>query len=117
MGDALEIRNVSATGARTTVREDDQVCMLIDTTTCIGCKACEVACVECNDLHIEPETRERTLTSYQTIPDMNPSFWNLIKFNEITVDPKRQPMEAAADAPGIMMLMRKDMCMHCAEPG
>jgi glutamate dehydrogenase (NAD(P)+) len=25
--------------------------------------------------------------------------------------------ENLADAPGIMMLMRKDMCMHCAEPG
>ena len=122
MGGALEVKNVSATGARTTVREDDQVCMLIDTTTCIGCKACEVACVEWNDLHIEPETRERTLHSYQTIPDMTPSFWNLIKFNEIPVDGDRKPLpvgglEAAADAPGIMMLMRKDMCMHCSEPG
>src|ERR1700737_1806134 len=26
------------------------VCKLIDTTTCIGCKACEVACMEWNDL-------------------------------------------------------------------
>jgi formate dehydrogenase iron-sulfur subunit len=118
MGGALEIKNVSATGARTTVRVDDQVCMLIDTTTCIGCKACEVACVEWNDLKIEPETGHRLMmNSFQTIPDMTPSYWNLIKFNEITVDPQRRPMEAAADAPGIMMLMRKDMCMHCAEPG
>jgi formate dehydrogenase beta subunit/formate dehydrogenase gamma subunit len=122
MGAGLEIKNVSATGERTTVREDEQVCMLIDTTTCIGCKACEVACVEWNDLHIEPETRERTLHSYQTIPDMTPSFWNLIKFNEVPVDTNRKPLglgglEAAADAPGIMMLMRKDMCMHCSEPG
>ncbi|MBI3854146.1 MAG: formate dehydrogenase subunit gamma [Planctomycetes bacterium] len=117
-GGALEVKNVSATGVRTTVREDDQVCMLIDTTTCIGCKACEVACVEWNDLKIEPETGLRLMmNSFQTIPDMTPSYWNLIKFNEITVDPQRRPMEAAADAPGIMMLMRKDMCMHCSEPG
>ncbi len=26
------------------------VCKLIDTTTCIGCKACEVACMEWNDM-------------------------------------------------------------------
>ena len=26
------------------------VCKLVDTTTCIGCKACEVACVEWNDM-------------------------------------------------------------------
>ena len=99
MGGALEVKNVSATGVRTTVREDDQVCMLIDTTTCIGCKACEVACVEWNDLHIEPETRERALHSYQTIPDMTPSFWNLIKFNEIPVDTNRKPLALGASRP------------------
>ena len=30
------------------VERDYQVCKLIDTTTCIGCKACEVACLEWN---------------------------------------------------------------------
>jgi len=136
MSGALEIARVSATDARTTVRADDTLCMLIDTTTCIGCKACEVACVEWNDLHLEPTYTERMMHSYQTMPDMTPAFWNLIKFNEIDVDPQRRPLpvaggfgdgwvpsahaggfEAATDAPGIMMLMRKDMCMHCAEPG
>ena len=122
---ALEVKNVSNTGAKTTVREEDQLCMLIDTTTCIGCKACEVACVEWNDLHIEPEYGERVLNSYQTMPDMTPSYWNLIKFNEIEVDEDRRPLpfdpaqgrEAATDGAGVMMLMRKDMCLHCAEPG
>lgn len=116
MSGALEILNVSATRERLTVRTDAQLCMLIDTTTCIGCKACEVACVEWNDLKVEPVTEQRFLQSYQTIPDMTPSFWNLIKFDEIPVDAERAP-SAAADAPGVMMLMRKDMCMHCAEPG
>jgi len=133
MSGALEIKNTSATGAHTTVREDDQLCMLIDTTTCIGCKACEVACVEWNDLHLEPQYGERVLNSYQTMPEMTPSYWNLIKFNEIEVDAQRQPSHAAAGVgflpsafatgevapPGesVMLLMRKDMCMHCAEPG
>jgi formate dehydrogenase beta subunit/formate dehydrogenase gamma subunit len=114
-----DVKRISATGAQTTVREDEQVAMLIDTTTCIGCKACEVACVEWNDLHIEPETHTRVLSSLQTMPEMTPSFWNLIKFAEIPVDGERRPVapEAASDAPGVMMLMRKDMCMHCAEPG
>jgi formate dehydrogenase beta subunit/formate dehydrogenase gamma subunit len=138
MSGALEIARVSATDARTTVRAEDTLCMLIDTTTCIGCKACEVACVEWNDLHLEPVYTERILHSYQTMPDMTPAFWNLIKFNEIEVDRERRPLpaaagpggaawmpsalaesvagEAASDA-GVMMLMRKDMCMHCAEPG
>jgi formate dehydrogenase beta subunit/formate dehydrogenase gamma subunit len=114
----LAVLNASAsTEERRTVREDEQLAMLVDVTTCIGCKACEVACVEWNDLRIEPETSQRMLHSYQTVPDMTPSFWNLIRFDEIPVGPDRRPLEAAADAPGIMMLMRKDMCMHCAEPG
>ena len=119
MSGALEIARTSATGARTTVREDEQLCMLIDATTCIGCKACEVACVEWNDLHLEPEYGEKLFQSYQTMPDMTASYWNLIKFNEVPVDFRRQPVapEAAADGSAVMMLMRKDMCMHCAEPG
>ncbi|HXX93681.1 MAG TPA: 4Fe-4S dicluster domain-containing protein, partial [Planctomycetota bacterium] len=108
--------------------------MLIDTTTCIGCKACEVACVEWNDLHLEPQYGERVLHSYQTMPDMSPGYWNLIKFNEIAVDAARQPTAAVPSGAGflpnafatgevappgdrVMLLMRKDMCMHCAEPG
>ncbi len=120
MSGALEVRNRSAGSdgaARRPIKQDEQLAMLVDVTTCIGCKACEVACVEWNDLHVEPETTQRLLNSYQTAPDMTPSSWNLIKFNELPVDAARRPMEAATDAPGIMMLMRKDMCMHCAEPG
>jgi formate dehydrogenase beta subunit/formate dehydrogenase gamma subunit len=134
MRQALEVRRVSATDARTTVRDAETVSMLIDTTTCIGCKACEVACVEWNDLKVEPEYGQRMLQSFQTMPDMTPAFWNLIKFNELSVDARRRPLpepaaagpsfmapafaagEAAADG-GLMLLMRKDMCMHCAEPG
>ena len=121
MSGALEIARISSAEPRAAVRADEQLCMLIDTTTCIGCKACEVACVEWNDLKLEPEYGERILHSYQTMPDMTPAFWNLIRFDEIAVDRDRRPLlpaaaEAAGDA-GVMMLMRKDMCMHCAEPG
>jgi formate dehydrogenase beta subunit/formate dehydrogenase gamma subunit len=112
----LEVRRVSATHDRTTVRDAEAVAMLIDTTTCIGCKACEVACVEWNDLKVEPETGSRMLQSFQTMPDMTPSFWNLIRFDEIPSGPDKRPAESAADG-ALQMLMRKDMCMHCAEPG
>src|SRR5258708_36193331 len=46
------------------------VCKLVDTTTCIGCKACEVACVEWNDMPFSPTTFDNT---YQTMPDTR---WN-----------------------------------------
>ena len=78
------------------------VTKLIDTSTCIGCKACEVACQEWNDL--PPETTVQ-MGTYQTLPDMSANFWNLIKF--------REHEENGA----LQWLMRKDQCMHCADPG
>src|SRR5204863_5024204 len=47
----LEIRRSSASvlGGPSQIREVPAVSKYIDTTTCIGCKACEVACQEWND--------------------------------------------------------------------
>ena len=49
-----------------------------DTTVCIGCKACEVACQEWNDLLGMDATSEDTtvqLGTYQTQPDLTATFW------------------------------------------
>jgi formate dehydrogenase iron-sulfur subunit len=80
-----------------------QVCKLIDTTTCIGCKACEVACLEWNGLPFGETVFENT---YQTMPETRWNYWNLIKFNE-----------HIREDGSLMWLMRKDQCMHCADPG
>jgi formate dehydrogenase iron-sulfur subunit len=84
------------------VTRDYDVCKLIDTTICIGCKACEVACVEWNGYDFRETTFDN---SYQTMPETAWNFWNLIKFNEVETDG------------GLQWLMRKDQCMHCEEPG
>ncbi|MBP7777092.1 MAG: formate dehydrogenase subunit beta [Acidobacteria bacterium] len=103
MASALDIVRVSGTTPPAPgVRAVPQVVKLIDTSTCIGCKACEVACQEWNDLPPEPTTQDGT---YQTLPDTTAHFWNLIKFSEHE-SPK-----------GFHWLMRKDQCMHCTEPG
>jgi len=47
------------------VERDYQVCKLIDTTTCIGCKACEVACLEWNGYSFTDTVFDN---SYQTMP-------------------------------------------------
>jgi formate dehydrogenase iron-sulfur subunit len=78
------------------------VAKLIDTTLCIGCKACEVACQQWNDLEFTMGTFDG---SYQTMPDLAPHFWNLIKFNEV----EREG--------GMSWLMSKYQCMHCADAG
>ena len=81
----------------------ERVAKLIDTTTCIGCKACEVACLEWNDLPFRETVFDNT---YQTMPQTEWNYWNLIQFREHT----------AADGT-LQWLMRKDQCMHCADPG
>ena len=102
-GQTLELKRISATStAPPGIREAPTACKLIDTSTCIGCKACEVACQEWNDL--APETTVQVGT-YQTLPELTPHFWNLIKFNEYET------------GTGLNWLMRKDQCMHCADPG
>jgi len=80
-----------------------KVAKYIDTTTCIGCKACEVACQEWNDL---PALATHQLGSYQTLPTLHSEFWNLIRF-----------AERELEGGGLAWLMRKDQCMHCEEPG
>ena len=85
------------------MQRDEEVCKYIDVTTCIGCKACEVACVEWNDMPFQPTMFDNT---YQTMPDTNWNYWNLIKFNEVSNDDG-----------SFQWLMRKHQCMHCEDPG
>ncbi len=79
------------------------VAKLIDTSLCIGCKACEVACQEWNDQEF---LKGEFFGTYQTQPDLTPNFWNLIKFNEIEKDGKV-----------VAWNMAKYQCMHCADAG
>jgi len=102
--DGLEVRQSSASvwGSKTELRNLKVVSKLIDTSTCIGCKACEVACQEWNDLHIVPTEQRGT---YQTMPSLDANYWNLIQFREREI------------GPDFAWLLRKDGCMHCADPG
>jgi formate dehydrogenase iron-sulfur subunit len=79
------------------------VAKLIDTTKCIGCKACQVACMEWNDLRDEIGVN---IGEYQNPLDLSASSWTLMRFSEVE------------DSQGnLEWLIRKDGCMHCAEPG
>jgi len=106
MSSNLRIQNISGhagpvPGAGT--QRQERVAKLVDTTTCIGCKACEVACMEWNDLPFRQTTFDN---SYQTMPHTEWNYWNLIQFREHQRDDGQ-----------LMWLMRKDQCMHCADPG
>jgi formate dehydrogenase iron-sulfur subunit len=101
---SLDIRRRSAsTEVPPQIRETPQVAKLIDVSRCIGCKACQAACLEWNDLRDDIGFFEG---SYDNPSDLSPSTWTLMRFTEWE-DPKGN----------LEWLIRKDGCMHCAEPG
>jgi formate dehydrogenase iron-sulfur subunit len=80
-----------------------QVAKLIDESKCIGCKACQVACMNWNDLRDDVGTN---IGVYDNPSDLTPTSWTVMKFFE--VEPKDGSLE---------WLIRKDGCMHCEDPG
>src|SRR6266852_5036028 len=79
-----------------------------DTTVCIGCKACQVACHQWNDLPAEKDGHT-TLTgdSYDNTASLSDVNWRHVKFIEqFSSDPNRS--EAA-------WLMMSDVCKHCVD--
>jgi formate dehydrogenase iron-sulfur subunit len=80
-----------------------KVAKLIDTTKCIGCKACQVACMEWNDLRDDIGTCNG---HYDNPHDLSEHSWTLMRFAEYE-NPKGD----------LEWLIRKDGCMHCEDPG
>jgi len=81
-----------------------EVAKMIDVSKCIGCKACQVACLEWNDRR---EAVGVNTGSYQNPHDLTANSFTLMRFTE-WVNPETQNLE---------WLIRKDGCMHCADPG
>jgi formate dehydrogenase iron-sulfur subunit len=78
-----------------------------DTTVCIGCKACEVACKEWN--HVPEDGLRFTGMSYDNTEGLSADTWRHVAFIEQTV--RRADGEAAPD--GVRWLMASDVCKHC----
>src|SRR4051812_47639522 len=76
-----------------------------DTTVCIGCKACEVACKQWNEL---PDDGLRfTGMSYDNTAQLGASTWRHVAFVERPADPS-----ASGDSK-FSWLMLSDVCKHC----
>ncbi|MNO69326.1 Formate dehydrogenase, nitrate-inducible, iron-sulfur subunit [compost metagenome] len=80
-----------------------EVAKLIDVSICIGCKACQVACNEWNDLRDEVG---HNVGVYDNPADLTADTWTLMRFDEHQDESGK-----------LEWLIRKDGCMHCADPG
>jgi formate dehydrogenase iron-sulfur subunit len=79
-----------------------------DTTVCIGCKACEVACKEWNQLPAENGgVRELSGDSYDNTRRLDGIHWRHVKFVE----------QFGEDRSAGRWLMMSDVCKHCVQAG
>jgi formate dehydrogenase iron-sulfur subunit len=104
---ALQSLDITRRSATTTPPPDQrqtmEVVKLIDVTKCIGCKACQVACMEWND------TRDAIGTCHGILdnpPDLTENSWTVMRYAEVELEPGK-----------LEWLIRKDGCMHCGNPG
>ena len=79
-----------------------------DTTLCIGCKACEVACKQWNQL--PADGYKFSGYSYDNTVALSATTWRHVAFIE-------RPREANGTGKTVNWLMMSDVCKHCANPG
>lgn len=87
------------------VRPGNAYGFLTDTTLCIGCKACEVACKQWNQLPADDVGF--TATSYDNTGALSANTWRHVKFVE-QFSPDRQQER---------WLFLSDICKHCVRAG
>ena len=102
-GEADLIRR-SASSVTPPASRQTEVAKLIDVSKCIGCKACQSACQEWNDLREDVGTNNGT---YNNPLDLTPASLTVMRFTEWD-NPETGNLE---------WLIRKDGCMHCEDPG
>ena len=104
---ALQTLDIQRRSATTTlppgVRQTPKVAKLIDISKCIGCKACQTACMEWNNLRDDIGV---TTGIYDNPRDLNENTWTVMRYAEVELEQGK-----------LEWLIRKDGCMHCADPG
>ena len=100
---SLDIKQRSATTTPApSLRQTTEVAKLVDVSACIGCKACQAACMEWNDIRDEVGINYGV---YDNPIDLTAKSWTVMRFAEVEEGGRLQ------------WLIRKDGCMHCADPG
>jgi len=96
------VRRSATTTESPRIRQAEEVAKLIDVSTCIGCKACQAACMEWNDIRDDVGRNRGVLDNP---PDLSDASWTVMRFTE------------RRDGDRMEWLIRKDGCMHCQDPG
>ena len=89
------------------------VAFLTDTTLCIGCKACEVACKQWNQLPMDG--LEMTANSYDNTSDLGAETWRHVAFVERFGQAGAEALEMPPFQSNWLML--SDVCKHCVRAG
>jgi formate dehydrogenase iron-sulfur subunit len=101
-----------------------------DTTTCIGCKACEVACKQWNDLPSDGGTLRKG-HSYDHTTELSANTWRHVRFIELTAEETRPADFAPHDVDLVDVaqagnvpfaglgdwIFMSDVCKHCTNAG
>jgi formate dehydrogenase iron-sulfur subunit len=84
----------------------ERVGFFTDTSVCIGCKACEVACKEWN---LVPEDGlVWTGESYDNTSELGANTWRHVAFVE-----QNRPLRGEDEVDALRWLMSSDVCKHC----
>jgi formate dehydrogenase iron-sulfur subunit len=83
----------------------ERLAMFIDTSKCMACRGCQVACKQWNDRrgYIPGERVTVNTGSYENPPSLDPETWTRIRFAEYD------------DGERFQWLFLKEGCMHCTE--
>jgi formate dehydrogenase iron-sulfur subunit len=84
----------------------EPVAFFTDTSICIGCKACEVACKEWNQL---PGHEANFLNSFDNTGQLDEENWRYVQFYD------RVPDAPVTEGNGHAWLMMSDVCKHCKD--
>ncbi len=89
-----------------------------DTTVCIGCKACEVACKQWNDLPADGN-EFRIGASYDHTGSLDATTWRHVRFVEQPAEPLPDgDLDLVGVAEGLdRWVFMSDVCKHCTHAG
>jgi len=75
---------------------------LYDGSKCTGCRGCQLACKQWNQL---PAKQTENTGTYQNPPELQPNTWMLMRFQE------------TSNGNGVKWFFRNEACMHCTDAG